>query len=202
MKTYKIHLIRHGLTEGNLAGQYIGRTDLPLCEQGRKDIEVLIKKGIYPDVDKVYSSPLTRCLDTAELIFPEKKLMIVDDIAEMDFGTFEGKKQEDIAQLPEYIEWIKGGMDAAPPEGESFGDFSLRLVSGLDLIFSDMCAKDIARAAVITHAGVITSLMVNFGLPKGKPADFMCIPGSGFEILMSAYLWQQGPTFEIGGRLI
>ena len=36
MKSYTIHLIRHGIAEGNLLGQYIGRTDSPLADEGRK----------------------------------------------------------------------------------------------------------------------------------------------------------------------
>ena len=38
MKTYQIHFIRHGLTDGNLTGKYIGGTDSPLCEKGEKDL--------------------------------------------------------------------------------------------------------------------------------------------------------------------
>ncbi len=202
MKNYYLYLIRHGITQGNLDGKYIGQTDLPLCAEGASTIRSLTDMEVYPNVAKVYSSPLTRCLETAEIIYPDRQLMIVDELAEMDFGEFEGKKQSDIADLPEYIRWIRGGVDACPPAGEKFGDFSLRCISGLDVVFSDMMAKDVTRAAVITHGGVITNLLSGYGLPKGKPADFMCGPGEGFEIILSTFLWQKGPTFEISGRIV
>lgn len=202
MKNYYLYLIRHGITQGNLDGKYIGQTDLPLCEQGAQAIRSLAAMEVYPNVGKVYSSPLKRCLETAEIIYPERQLMIVDELAEMDFGDFEGKKQADIAQLPEYIAWIKGGAEACPPNGEKFADFRLRCISGLDVVFSDMMEKDITRAAVVTHGGVITDLLAGYGLPKGRPADFMCGPGEGFEIILSTFLWQKGPTFEISGRLV
>ena len=202
MKNYYLYLIRHGITQGNLDGKYIGQTDLSLCPDGASTIRSLTDMEVYPNVQKVYSSPLKRCLETAEIIYPDRQLMIVDEIAEMDFGDFEGKKQQDIADLPEYVQWIKGGADACPPNGENYGDFTLRCISGLDVIFSDMMAKDVTRAAVITHGGVITNLLAGYGLPKGRPADFMCGPGEGFEIMLSTFLWQKGPAFEISGRIV
>lgn len=201
MKNYYLYLIRHGLTQGNLDGKYIGQTDLALCPQGEAGIRALVKTGGYPAVEKVYTSPLKRCVETAQIIYPDIQLTKVDEIAEMDFGEFEGKRQEELEKLPEYTEWLKGGAEACPPGGEKFGDFSLRCISGLDVIFSDMMKKELTRAAVVTHGGVITNLMAGFGLPKGRPADFMCGPGEGFEIILSAFLWQKGPVFEISGRL-
>lgn len=201
MKNYYLYLIRHGLTQGNLDGKYIGQTDLALCPEGEKQIRDIEKQGVYPYVERVYSSPLKRCLETAQIIYPDAPLTKVDEIAEMDFGEFEGKRQSDLKDLPEYTEWLKGGPEACPPGGEKFGDFSLRCISGLDIIFRDMMKKDISHAAVVTHGGVITNLLAGFGLPKGRPADFLCEPGNGFEILLSTFLWQKGPTFEISGHL-
>jgi len=44
MVTYKLHLIRHGMTEGNRTGRYVGRMDLPVCLEGREQLEEM-KKG-------------------------------------------------------------------------------------------------------------------------------------------------------------
>ena len=68
MKNYYLYLIRHGITEGNLDGKYIGQTDLALCPQGEKQIQQLVKAGVYPCVEKVYTSPLKRCVETAQII--------------------------------------------------------------------------------------------------------------------------------------
>ena len=86
MKNYYLYLIRHGITEGNLDGKYIGQTDLALCPQGEKQIQQLVKAGVYPYVEKVYTSPLKRCVETAQIIYPDIQLSKVDEIAEMDFG--------------------------------------------------------------------------------------------------------------------
>ena len=59
-------LIRHGKTRGNLEGRYIGcRSDENLCTEGIEEL----KQGTYPAAGKVYTSPMRRCLETAELLF-------------------------------------------------------------------------------------------------------------------------------------
>ncbi|MDR0197659.1 MAG: histidine phosphatase family protein [Oscillospiraceae bacterium] len=201
MKNYSIFLIRHGITEGNLRGEYIGVTDIPLCEQGREAISGCVKNKMYPSVEKVYVSPLKRCVQTAELIYPEHTLHYIDNLRECDIGEFECKTIEQLAGLPEYEEWIKGGMNARAPGGESHGEFTLRCVAGLNEVFTDISCSGARKASVITHAGVIVNLMAGFGLPKGRPTDFSLKQGEGWMISMSAYLWQKGNVFEIIGKL-
>ena len=82
-------LIRHGKTAGNLLGRYIGsRTDEPLCDEGREGLEG--KK--LPEVERLYVSPMKRCVETAEILWPgfdRKKMQKVTDLRECDFGDFE-----------------------------------------------------------------------------------------------------------------
>ena len=71
MKYYKLHLIRHGLTEGNLKGLYIGSgSDLPLCAEGRAQLKTLKKDFGYPQVPLVFTSPMLRATQTAESYSP------------------------------------------------------------------------------------------------------------------------------------
>ncbi|MDR0223333.1 MAG: histidine phosphatase family protein [Oscillospiraceae bacterium] len=201
MKNYNIFFIRHGITEGNLKGEYIGLTDLPLCEQGRETINGYVKAGMYPSVDKVYTSPLKRCVQTARLIYPDYEPRRIDNLRECGIGEFECKTIKQLAGLPEYTEWIKGGMDARAPGGESHGEFTLRCLDGLNEVFTDMTRSGTGTAAVITHAGVIVNLLTGCGFPKGRPADFAPEQGEGWLIGVSAYLWQKGNVFEIIGKL-
>ena len=56
MKTFKLHLIRHGMTAGNLQGLYIGSgTDIPLCDEGRAQLKELKERFEYPQVDTAVS---------------------------------------------------------------------------------------------------------------------------------------------------
>ena len=113
----------------------------------------------------------------------------------------QGKTQAELQSDEKYLEWLKGGYDAAPPNGESYGHFTLRCLEGLEEIFKDMMANEVTSAAVITHSGVIMNLLSGYGLPKMKPIDFACNQGEGFEIQLSTFLWQHGPVFEIVGKL-
>ena len=66
----KILLIRHSMTAGNKLGRYIGaRTDEPLCEEGIR----LLENFSYPPVQRVFVSPMRRCRETAEILFPGAK---------------------------------------------------------------------------------------------------------------------------------
>ena len=59
------------MTAGNLQGLYIGSgTDLPLCDEGRAQLADLKERFAYPQVDTVFSSPLLRAVETANILFP------------------------------------------------------------------------------------------------------------------------------------
>ena len=69
MKT--IYFIRHGQTKYNVEGRFVGSTDLPLSEDGRKQIFNKwdsIKSHIERDI--IFTSPMKRCIETAGIIFP------------------------------------------------------------------------------------------------------------------------------------
>ena len=57
MKSYTIHLIRHGICEGNLEGRYVGRTQSPLAREGMQALLELKRTGVYPEAVKYYASP-------------------------------------------------------------------------------------------------------------------------------------------------
>lgn len=121
----KYILIRHGKTKGNLERRYIGcRTDEELCSDGINELQ---KYG-YPDVDRVFASPMKRCLQTAGIIYPGKPVQLVDDFRECDFGEFEGYNYEELKDCPAYQAWLASGGELPFPGGESRKDFSARCV--------------------------------------------------------------------------
>lgn len=65
----KIAMIRHGKTYGNTLGRYIGVTDEPLCEEGKKELE----QRTMDTVELLFVSPLKRCLETADVLYPYAK---------------------------------------------------------------------------------------------------------------------------------
>ena len=89
MKTFKLHLIRHGMTAGNLQGLYIGSgTDIPLCDEGRAQLKELKERFEYPQADTVFSSPLMRAVETANILFPNATHQFsVHDLREAGFAS-------------------------------------------------------------------------------------------------------------------
>ena len=81
MKSYKIHLIRHGRTQANEEGLYVGRTDLPLSPGGLNALLALREGGGYPTAGRFFTSPLTRCRQTLEVLYPGCRQEVVEAIS-------------------------------------------------------------------------------------------------------------------------
>ena len=201
MKGYHIRIFRHGITDANENGIYIGKTDLPLSEAGREALMDKYEQLDYPKVQRVYSSPLERAVQTAEIIFPEREIVIVDDLREMDFGVFEGLPAEELVRLDSFKKWLKGGLDNPPPNGETLRSMMLRCYSALNLMILDMMKEGFTHAGAVTHSGILMNMLSCFGLPKKKPMEFSCEPGEGYEILVTAMMWQNSSAFEILGKV-
>lgn len=114
----KIYIIRHGQTKLNKMAALQGRSDHPLNEQGILQAErvgsLLREQGI--DFDKIYSSPLSRAIKTAQIVAgQETKLYIDDRLIEMDYGPYEGT---DLKQLPSELTYFFSDFVHHPaPEG-------------------------------------------------------------------------------------
>ena len=201
MRSYKLYLYRHGLTKGNLEGKYIGSTDLPLCEEGKKALESLRKEKEYPAVGRVYVSPLTRCVETAQILYPEMETVPVEQIREYDFGIYENKSIDELKKDPGFVSWFQTNMTQAPQKGEDMKAFTQRIREGFDLIIKDMMERRISSAAVITHGGVIMSILSMCGLPRMQPTNWDAQPGEGYAVLVNASLWGNTQSFEICEKL-
>ena len=132
MLTYKIHLFRHGITRANLEGRYVGLSDYPLCQEGIDALKEYVKDKDYPPVEKIYTSPLRRCRETAHILYPGYKTFDVPQLMEMDFGTYEGKTLDELQNDESFIAWSRDSMHNAPPEGEDGVAFIRRRLSGHD----------------------------------------------------------------------
>lgn len=197
MKTYKLHLLRHGITEGNLKGLYIGHTDLPLCQQGIDDINKLQKEFDYPAAQFVFSSPLKRCLQTSALIYPKIKPIIIPELTEYNFGEFEGRGAEELhKKQPLFDRWLQGEPDVRPPFGESGRDFSVRVCSCFEKIVDGILKTETDNACIITHGGVIATILSAFALPEAKAHEWQTLPGCGYTLRVTPSIWMGGRKLE------
>lgn len=156
----ELFLIRHGMTKGNEEKRYIGKTDLSLSEKGIEDLE----KRNYPDVQIVFSSPLSRCIETAKIIYPNYEIIIIDELREIDFGRFEGKNYEELNGDEDYQAYIDSGGRMTFPGGEDMKTYSEMVMKGLDEVVSIARKKDVERAAAIVHGGTIMAICSGLGI--------------------------------------
>lgn len=199
MKGYRISIIRHGMTEANEKGIYIGNTDMPLSPKGQAELAAKLDEFDYPSVHRVYSSPLKRCTETAEILFPDTELVIAEGMRELDFGEFEGKSVDELISRDDYKAWLGGGRDSRPPDGESLDEMTARTFSALHNIITDMMETGLTHCALITHGGIISNLLTGFGLPKYDPKYLNAAAGEGFDIIVTAQMWLNSQAFEILG---
>ena len=197
MKTYKIHLIRHGKSEGNLKGQYIGITDSPLSEEGKKELEKRAESGYYPYASKYFTSPLNRCYDTIKTIYPEQTPQVIKELAECNFGDFEEKTAEELKDNPDYIKWLSGGADACPPNGESNRAFALRVCGAFEKLVEDLMKTGTVSAVCCTHGGVIMALLAAYGLPECPMHEWMTENGGGYTLRITPSIWMRGFKAEV-----
>ena len=197
MKSYYIYLIRNGLTEESLEGKYIGHTDVELSEEGEKQILQMKKELIYPEVDALFTSPLKRCKKTAELIYPHIKAIEINDLIEYNFGEYEGLSADDLKENKLFARWLAGEKGVEPPFGESSEDFAKRICECFKKIAEGLMKTGTTRAAVVTHGGVITSLLSAYGLPEAPMHEWMMPCGCGYEIRLTPFLWSSGEKFEV-----
>ena len=131
MKTFKLHLIRHGMTEGNLKGLYIGSgTDIPLCDEGRAQLQELKERFEYPQVDTVFSSPLMRSVETANILFPNATHQFsVHDLREAGFGVFENRPVKELVKDEDFKKWITPGSGFVPEGAEAAATLSRPMFS-------------------------------------------------------------------------
>ncbi len=172
----KMILVRHGRTEGNREKRYVGRTDEPILEEERQRLPLLS----YPPVHCVYVSPKLRCVQTAELIYPSAKKIIVDDLAECDFGEFEYRNWMELSDNPAYQRWIDSGGLIGFPQGEDRPSFIRRCMKAYDKICAEAEIMGEEQVGVVAHGGTIMALLSQLSNPKGEYYSFQVNNGSGY----------------------
>lgn len=167
-------LVRHGKTQGNIERRYIGcGTDEPLLEEEKKRLR---QKG-YPIAERVFVSPMLRCIETAEEIYPDSEITVVPDLRECDFGAFENHTYEELKDCPEYQAWLDSGGELAFPDGESRSSFSMRCVQAFE---NAIAGLEDGCYAFVVHGGTIMAIMEKYAVPKGEYYTFQEGNGNGY----------------------
>jgi broad specificity phosphatase PhoE len=121
-KTLKLYLVRHGETAWSLTGQHTGSTELPLTPRGEEEARALrpFLQGI--PFARVFASPRQRAQQTCALAGITQRVEIEPDLAEWNYGEYEGRRSDSIhAERPNWDIFADGC-----PGGETPADISDR----------------------------------------------------------------------------
>jgi broad specificity phosphatase PhoE len=149
------YLVRHGETEWNAENRLCGQSDIPLSEAGRRQAKRLAGRLKSILFERLYSSPLRRAIETANLISEVIGLEpIVDErLIELDYGEWEGKTLAEIVKNDPktFRAWNADPSEVAPPGGESGLEAQQRVVPFLDFLAARHRQRDVA---VVLHKTV------------------------------------------------
>lgn len=195
MKTYKIHLIRHGVTEGNARGQYIGRTDLPISPEGLKSLLMLKERFVYPGGVRFFAGDHKRCFQTMEVLYPGAAVTPVEGLRECDFGEWEGKSLPELKGDERFLRWMEGKTKEIPG-GETGEAFRTRVCAAFEGIVNDLIHKGETEAVICAPGGVISAIMGIYSLPRLEPKECLANPGQGFTLRVTPSVWMNEPLAE------
>lgn len=153
--THRLLLVRHGETEESARGRCYGKLDVALSSMGQQQASLAAEliKSLRPSA--VFTSPRTRAVDTAEAVGLACRLepVVEDDLAELDFGDFEGLRYEDAERsYPEiYSQWMRQPTKVHFPNGESYDQMKSRVIQSISRLIEKHRGKTIV---VVAHGGV------------------------------------------------
>jgi broad specificity phosphatase PhoE len=149
-----ILLARHGETDWNREGRFQGHADPPLNRTGLDQTVELSVALMAEELAAIYSSPLRRALETAEVIAASRGLepVTVDGLREVDVGSWSGLTRAEIEQrFPEqYLRWLDYGQGWE--DGETYEEMGKRAVAAL---LELAAAHEGKRVLAVTHGGPI-----------------------------------------------
>ncbi len=184
----KVILLRHSITEGNLKKRYIGSTDEPLCEEGI----ALAKSKNHPAGERLYASPMKRCMETAEIFYPGQTIHVTDALKECDFGEFENKNYLELSDNPHYQQWIDSNATLPFPGGESREEFQRRSIQGFDEIVREALGWKLSSVSIVAHGGTVMSILECYGCPAGDYYSWHPDNAGGYLLELDEEQWKQG----------
>jgi broad specificity phosphatase PhoE len=144
-------LARHGETAWNVEKIYRGRTDVNLDKVGIKQAELLGKYLSNRELAAIYSSPLSRATDTANIIARYQKIgvQIAEGLVDFDYGEWQSLPEQEVKRLyPDLLnEWHNNPHKVRMPAGESLEDVRRRAIE----VVNDVLSKYQGSVVLVSH---------------------------------------------------
>ncbi len=191
-----VYLLRHGQTSYNVQKRYQGTLDIPLSEEGRAR---LVRASFSPEL--VFVSPLSRAQQTAEIVFPDAVLEVVDGLEEMCFGSFQGRTYQEMERDPDYLEWLSTRCDGPTPDGEGREGFTERTCCAFAALVERAIDAERNELVIMAHGGTQMALMSTYACPK-RPYYEWCSPNAGGYVCeLDASTWNENSSMQLVGTV-
>jgi alpha-ribazole phosphatase/probable phosphoglycerate mutase len=214
-----LYLIRHGETEGAEKRRYKGSIDVPLSENGIRQMEqvskyiveenkyfsnppspTFLKGGKGGLLDAVYCSDLQRAIKSAELIAKPHSLnpIIVPSLRERNFGIWESMSFDEIREKHplEFDAWAGNPLRFSPMGGESTVEVKERVIDALDKILN---THEKQQIAIVSHGGVIRIMLCHF---LGIPLENIFRVEQDYGALNIIEFWDKYPVVKLMNRIM
>ena len=177
-----VYLVRHGHVQmPDNRKYYLGRTDVLLSAEGKRQAEWLQRFFQDKDIQIIYHSPLKRCMETAQILSEGRiSCVSVPELMEIDMGSWEMLPMEQVkTQYPEMYQLRGELIDTfCPPGGESFKQCQERTIDAFQELVNGLDENQ--SVVVVAHAGVnrcILSWLKNQSLKEllTIPQPYACI---------------------------
>ena len=156
----RLFLVRHGATDATEEGRFSGSTSAQLSDQGRWQAARLGDRLSPENISAVYASPLSRAMDTAQIIAQHCRLAVTtrDGLREISHGHWEGLTREDVERqfADEYAAWESDPFTFAPLGGESGVAV---LARALPVLRDVVTAHPGERVLVVSHKATLRLLL-------------------------------------------
>ena len=162
MKSYQIHLIRHAACEETRKGEYVGTKDVPLSKEGIAELKRLDEKFDYPGAPVIFTSPLKRCLQTCEIVYPALKPIVINELRECSFGEWEGRTADSLSNNEDFKKWLAGDTTVKPPKGESGAEFTRRVCNIFKDIVDGLIKTGTTNCIIVTWRAVNKYVVIPF----------------------------------------
>ena len=144
---------------------------------------------------------MRRCVQTAQILFPGKELVLEPGLMECDFGAFENKNYEELSGNPAYQEWIDSNGTMPFPGGESMEGFQKRCREQFARILEACLEESVELGAFVVHGGTIMSILSGFSKVPGDYFSWQVKNGEGFQIKTTKKQWKETGKIEVTGKI-
>jgi alpha-ribazole phosphatase len=149
--------VRHGETEDNIQGRYLGHYNAPLAPSGREQAAAASEALSGEHITRIYTSDLLRCVETAHTIGNKRRMkpVLTSALRELDFGEWDRKTYDEIIRENKvHIErWYGNPYEVSPPQGETLSQLGERLDNWLHRLQKEMQPDE--TALLVSHGGPI-----------------------------------------------